>query len=609
MGPIAYETARTVIPMPNINRLDILYKDEIDLVEGAISKLESLPALLQHYLKTYVSVKYLGITIEENSEGMIFRKAITPSESLIPCILGLDAMAVEPYTSSAGEFSYFFVYYLMPIDPSIPIIVVSIVPKKDGKADARTIEHIREIINICRQNTFLVVATSGDGDTTYDRYMGQLAQKIRQDKSGRTYMDFIKEVPMMNLPFITDFLHFAKCLRRRLASPSLAAVKGSPPAMAGEIADSLNLGRCLTQVPPDAQLKDALAMNVFTLRNLNSLLHQGHLNAALYFLPIVLWRVANQALNITRESRIRLLASAFDVVRLCDAQLHSSGLSEQGRCDSQSVIFLYRQIDMNKLITSLVVLGLILMLPIDRISLSRIGTSALEHLFGVTRLGTNGCDSADRIRRLLARSFVVKTKAEERGITLGGNTKKNLAGTVDDVTKEGLLSIPDLRMPDLDRTVGAEMCSFFLRPKSLERVKFALSIGIQKFTELAQTVIDGQKEMRDTALGGFSVLPRMTAVAAKKKREKDDVAVRVIRLCSTKNQKYYSLMLYGHETIRDLKSMLTRLSAPAKEIFPKGFPGSALEDDELVSELDLLLTYSFREANKVERKNDQGFCK
>jgi hypothetical protein len=59
MGPTAYETARKVIPMQNINRLDILYKEEIDLVEGAISKLEFLPTLLQHYLKTYISGRYL----------------------------------------------------------------------------------------------------------------------------------------------------------------------------------------------------------------------------------------------------------------------------------------------------------------------------------------------------------------------------------------------------------------------------------------------------------------------------------------------------------------------------------------------------------------------
>jgi hypothetical protein len=176
--------------------------------------------------------------------------------------------------------------------------------------------------------------------------------------------------------------------------------------------------------------------------------------------------VVNQALNITRESRIRLLAAAFDVVRLCDQPLCYSKLKQQHKGGSRKPIYLYRQIDMNKVMASLVVLGFVLTLPIDRINLSRIGTAALEHLFGVTRLGTGGSNSAERIIRLLARAFVVKKIAEGHGIDLGGRTKMNLAGAVDDLTKDDLRSIPNLDMPDpISRTFGAELfCSFIQNP-------------------------------------------------------------------------------------------------------------------------------------------------
>jgi hypothetical protein len=442
--------------------------------------------------------------------------------------------------------------------------------------------------------------------------MDELAEKVRRDEKCRPYVDFIKEVPRMGLPFITDFLHFAKCLRRRLANYSLWAVPGSPPAAAREIADTLNIAHCLTRIQPDAQLKDALAMNMFTLSNLITLLEQGHVNAVLFFMPIVLWRVAIQAINITRDSRVRLLAAAFDVVRLCDAQLHSSGLNEKGRRGSDSPLFLYRHIDMSKMMTSLIVLGFVLMLPIDQINLSRIGTAALEHLFGVTRLGTNGSDSADRIRRLLARSFMVKKTAEKRGVSLGAKSKRNLAGTIDDLTKEGLITIPYLEMPELHRSVGAELCSFFLDGKCSDRVRLALDTCRARFSQLSQLIIDGQKEIRDTALGGFSVLPRMTAVAANQKRKKDlneGGSVHVMKLTSTKTRKSYYLMVYGGETIADVKSMLkSKYHVSARDIFLKDSPGNVLDDDEILAELDLSLTYDFREQNKVERENERRFA-
>jgi hypothetical protein len=62
-----------------------------------------------------ISSKYLRIMMEWNPEAVIFMKAIRGSGSVVPYILGLTAIAIELYTSSAAKFLYFFVHYLMPI--------------------------------------------------------------------------------------------------------------------------------------------------------------------------------------------------------------------------------------------------------------------------------------------------------------------------------------------------------------------------------------------------------------------------------------------------------------------------------------------------------------
>jgi hypothetical protein len=50
------------------------------------------------------------------------------------------------------------------------------------------------------------------------------------------------------------------------------------------------------------------------LDNLVTLLLNKKPHKAFFFLPIVIWRIANQALSIMREARIHLLEVAFDTV-------------------------------------------------------------------------------------------------------------------------------------------------------------------------------------------------------------------------------------------------------------------------------------------------------
>jgi hypothetical protein len=90
--------------MPRVHHLDNFYSDEIDRVQRAVSELVFLPSLLQGYLKTYVSRKYLGVMTESNPEAVVFKEEIPGSGSLISCILGVDAIVVELYTCSAATF-------------------------------------------------------------------------------------------------------------------------------------------------------------------------------------------------------------------------------------------------------------------------------------------------------------------------------------------------------------------------------------------------------------------------------------------------------------------------------------------------------------------------
>jgi hypothetical protein len=422
MCPSCYELLRTIIPMPTINNLERHFGDRLATARQGISDVSYLPSLLMDYRATHIPVNYdNGVTRIVDGDGAHLIKDLG-GESFIPCVLGVDAMAVEPYSSSNAKdasvqaalrqrsdsedpkLCYFFVYYLMPLDPLLPNIVVSVVPKINGKADTKTIVHLKSIRSYCRSERFLVVAAAGDGDSGYSPLMDEIYTAVHDDTRGELSYDFLVEhvAPRADLPFITDFLHFAKCLRNKLANHQLS-LTGVKSAFSREMITAvLELGKDLDNKSPNSQLKDSIALRVFNLRNLVRLLEKGLLDVALYFMPIVLWRVANQAINITRASRRSLLNAAFDVMRMFERQIQHAGVPPTGL--RNATIYLFHAADIKKMLSSLVVLGYILDMPIDRINLARLGTSGLEHLFGTARLGTKGNNGSDRIQGNLVRS-------------------------------------------------------------------------------------------------------------------------------------------------------------------------------------------------------------
>jgi hypothetical protein len=540
--------------MPTLNHLDPYYKDPIDGIDKGLSDIRHLADLLAIYREIYITHEYTGgvhfgvrpdgsITLEKGAPGIFW---------LIPFILGVDAMAIEPYcvvrnkdpdTSGDGseESAYFFVYYLMPLDPDLPKIVVSVLPKKTGNACDDTIARLHEIRAICREAGFWVVAASGDGDHKYGSVMKQVTDKIRGDIGlERQYEDFIEDLVQERddgpLPFITDFLHFAKCLRRRLAAHPLSMIDADHCFTHQEVSECLGIGDLLDLKSPGAQLKDSIAMGVFNLENLVTLLGCGQLDAAIYFMPIVLWRVANQALNVTRNVRVDLLRTAFEVTRRCDWRLAECRMNTVNRVNEP--VYLYRQEDIEKMLSSLVVIGYILRMPLEKINLARLGTSPLEHLFGVTRLGTRGNNGAIRIRRHMARACWVECIAHKHEIQLTPKRKRNLGGTIDDLTQVNFATIrclptcclrkQTMRLPPQIGpssyiccvNAGIAICQDFLtmmyEPLEDRDIDQRVVSLYHVFKGIYDLVKDGQNNnYRSTRFAGIAIMGRISELAKK----------------------------------------------------------------------------------------------
>jgi hypothetical protein len=254
----------------------------------------------------------------------------------------VDRQSIEIPEANTETASHLFVYYLMPLDPGLPNLVVSVVPHTNGKASAETNHYLKSLRDDCLQHDFFIVACSADGDNAYQEFLRPLSEFALSEAGRRLeFSDIVHLVPTAEYPFVTDFLHFLKCLRNRLARYFVSLHQDLPPICAAEIGALLSIENCLRPKSPGAQLKDAIAFRVFTFENFVTLLASNHLHAALYFMPIVLWRLAIQGLNITRDTRFRLLNVAFDVVRRSAEFCDGADLAERGA--PQTIVSFFRE--------------------------------------------------------------------------------------------------------------------------------------------------------------------------------------------------------------------------------------------------------------------------
>jgi hypothetical protein len=176
---------------------------------------------------------------------------------------------------------------------------------------------------------FLAIVFSGDGDIAYQIFLKPLCDVMNSAECRyMTFAQIVEATSSHNEFFVTDFPRFLKRLRNRHSIHPLTLHHRLTPGLAENLSKILPTENYLKPKSNGSQSKDAVALQVFTLEHLVTLLTNGNLHEALYFLPIVLWRVANQVLNITRERRIRFFGIAFEVGRKCADAYEHCGLPQ-----------------------------------------------------------------------------------------------------------------------------------------------------------------------------------------------------------------------------------------------------------------------------------------
>jgi hypothetical protein len=197
------------LPFPQTERVEEYFEEEIDRDEEVIADVERAAEWLTRHGSQFVGM-----------DMMVFLQLM---RSRMSVILGIDAVAIEPYSKPSGENKRFmFVFYIRPVDDRLPNIVLGMRTDKGGNARIWTDEMILHLKKSCLESGFKVVAVSADGDPHYRKFVDPMQNQASLPiLNGVPFMDMVHNLPLDDL-FLTDFLHMMKCLSHRLTTNLLA---------------------------------------------------------------------------------------------------------------------------------------------------------------------------------------------------------------------------------------------------------------------------------------------------------------------------------------------------------------------------------------------------
>lgn len=400
-----------IIPnLPSERTLQRIYGDATKLRMQELQELSSIPHILRSWRERHQIPKGLTVPCVLSVDAIHFKPfvQVTPEGEVI----GIDWSKLDSKMTGKRLYelmqndlpgwqkwledhtscilSSAFVYYLQPLDPDVPCVVLHWQESTSGKATELELENLLEVTYILQKWRIKVVATASDGDPTYDLLHNGYLRSYAKPAGGLLEMKELTQ-STKHRPMICDPLHLLKRLRYRLLSGKVftSGFDGDGPLFDSKM---LQQRRCFTDVPDvvfmndrTTKMHDSLPLALFTVNVFLQALKIDSVLAA-YLLPGVLLNTALSNENVTRQERIELLTIGY--YYMVQYHYYSEECIGEGvvrRGNHEVNILFDRQLTMHLLNDFRALVFILTKYPEMPISLNRLGSNPLEHCFGVLR--------------------------------------------------------------------------------------------------------------------------------------------------------------------------------------------------------------------------------
>ena len=287
--------------------------------------------------------------------------------------------------------NYAFVFYLQPIDSNYYCTVIHLSPASNGKADESHLNKLDFLKEKMKNHHITILGNAFDADNKYDclhtKYLSQYSKRVIS-KDGSIF----EITQKVYFRIICDPLHMLKRARYRMLKniPMAISIQANPTIFSHQIVEEyLKIPSIVFNDSPITKMHDILPLTLFSIDNLFTL-YNSDLTALVYFTPwtMLIEAFTNEKINL--GNRIAMLDVSFFIMFIYLQYLKHTqtnfGIYRKKCIKAHHITFFDEKICMHYCNTVHAIVSIIQKKEGKNISLNRLSSNPLEHLFGKIRL-------------------------------------------------------------------------------------------------------------------------------------------------------------------------------------------------------------------------------
>ena len=472
-----------------------------------IMPLPSTSALYRKYSHTVKQRKKLMTDLD--SATKFLQDVMLPQEKKsVPVTIGIDAFSFRTFSGNTidegstrrEKYSNGFVFVHIPLDCSCSPHVIYLHPKENGAYDNNIAHAFDTICAVYRKCGIPVWFKATDGDRyltrEHDDFFDHYVAPYRQDFTlliQNLHDELCKGVTMP----IPDPLHYAKNLRGKILDHNVAIVDHEQVILLIDIEtiqSVLDLGSALQDHSQLGRMRDVYVTQLFTLKNVCTLLEAKLYPAAALFLPYACIFTLLYSTNLQNSTRFFLAKLAYQCFNLLldECQLlaaNTPGIRHRF-CSGCQAVTMAEPSFIKRMMHSCLAFGISLLFGPRTLRLDAIGTHLVENSIGIARSIANSTKytnilsafSSSELRKDIARKYRIPLHVPKR-VNDGG-------AKVDTISDKGILQPDTWDATDMASTF-IEACNMDLMDQARQDLKellgelkhFAESVSMIQLSE------------------------------------------------------------------------------------------------------------------------------
>jgi predicted transposase YbfD/YdcC len=329
-----------------------------------------------------------------------------------------------------AEYSSLFVHQVHPLSPELPYCAVHVVNARNGKGNQQTVEKLEEITEILDTKGFQIMGSAFDGDSCFNQLHCQFQQHWNIQTFDETTVNMFFNRTSQRL-MISDPLHILKHIRYRFLSRHFRIRVGNDKTKfcIDQIRNKLPLPSIVYNNSRITNMHDSLAFELFSQASVHTIFQNCLQQASFAFFPWFLMISGLTGGSFFTKTRCHMFETAFWLLffyqMILERYVRPADTTEKPTANKFASLYTSDQLPH----TLSTLYGLIVILRDSScpVSLNRVRSNPLEHLFGKKRLRCRDVNTSKRFLIFIGADFL-KTRTDHLSELIRVSKRRNVVG-------------------------------------------------------------------------------------------------------------------------------------------------------------------------------------